>query len=86
MPAKKEADPLLLRFGARVKARRIEFGWSQEDLAEAADLHRTFVVGIETGRRNPTVTSLLKLFDALDLSPNDLLTGLTPRGKGRGRS
>ena len=38
---------------------------SQEDLADRAELDRTYVSGIERGRRNPTLKVLQRLADAL---------------------
>ncbi|RYE84728.1 MAG: XRE family transcriptional regulator, partial [Hyphomicrobiales bacterium] len=44
------------RVGRNIKAVREEKGWSQEELAERAQLHRTYVSGVERGVRNPTLT------------------------------
>ena len=44
-------------------------GWSQEDLADEAGLHRTYVSGIERKVRNPTITVLERLAKALKLAP-----------------
>ena len=63
--------------GARVRARRLELGWSQERLAEQADIHWTFVGQIERGRRNLTLHNILKLAGALGLDPGELIAGLT---------
>ncbi len=59
--------------GLNVWEIRIEKGWSQEELAFRADLHRTYISGVERGIRNPTVTVLGKIADALDVSPSVLL-------------
>lgn len=47
---------------------------SQEDLAEATGLHRTYISGLERGVRNPTVKILEKLARALKTSPSSLLS------------
>ncbi len=47
--------------------------WSQEELAFEAGLHQTYVSGIDNGTRNPTVTVLKKLADALGIAPTALL-------------
>ena len=61
------------RFGGNVRKLREAKGWSQEDLAEASSLHRTYVSGIERGVRNPTLTIVLRLANALHATPAELL-------------
>ena len=56
-------------------------GWSQEDLADEAGLHRTYVSGIERKVRNPTITVLERLAKALKLAPGRLLDELDPYAK-----
>ena len=63
----------LKAFGARVRQHREAHGWSQEKFAEIADLHRTYISGIERGARNPTLTVILKIAKALKAKPGDLL-------------
>lgn len=48
-------------------------GWSQEELADEAGLHRTYVSGIERRVRNPTITIIERLAKALRCSIGDLL-------------
>lgn len=60
-------------FGRNVKTIREQLGWSQEDLAECANLHRTYISGVERGVRNPTLEIVQKLAEALGVSPADLL-------------
>ena len=59
--------------GNNVRRLRKSRGWSQEDLAEKADLHRTYISGIERGVRNPTLTILFKLAQALGVAPSVLV-------------
>ena len=40
-----------MKFGAKVKELRISKGYSQEKLAELSDLDRTYIPGIESGKR-----------------------------------
>lgn len=53
---------------------RQDQGWSQEEFAERAGLHRTYVSGVERGVRNPTVTVLEKLARGLGVSMPDLVS------------
>lgn len=59
--------------GRNVKQHREAKGLSQEQLAFEADLHRTYVSGVERGVRNPTVLMVAKLANALGVEPSKLL-------------
>lgn len=65
-------------FGGRVRARRLERGLSQEDLAEAAGVHRTYVGHVERGEVNPTLWNIVRLAAALEVGPDVLVKGLRP--------
>lgn len=69
--------PELREFGRRVRDRRVELGLSQEDLAERAGLHRTYISSLEQGRRNVAVHNVVRLAEALDIDPAHLVQGLT---------
>ncbi|QEL17657.1 helix-turn-helix domain-containing protein [Limnoglobus roseus] len=56
------------RFGFAVKARREELGLTQEDLAAAARIHRTYLSDVERGTRNLSLVNVERLAAALDLS------------------
>lgn len=59
-------------FGDRVAALRRERQWTQEQLAERADVHRSYVAGLESGARNPTLDVIVKLANAFHVSPAGL--------------
>ena len=48
-------------------------GLSQESLADMAQIHRTYVGGVERGERNPTLTMIVRLAEALKVPPCRLL-------------
>jgi len=59
--------------GLAVRAARVERGWTQEQLSEAAGLDRTYVSGLERGRRNPTLTTQKRVTDALGKPLHELV-------------
>lgn len=58
-----------LVFGDRVRALRAAQGISQEALAEASGLHRTYVSSLERGQRNVGLDNIHALADALGVEP-----------------
>ena len=72
-PKNPRKHPYLAALGAAVRTRRERLGLSQEDLGFEAEIHRTYIGGIERGERNPTVLSLIKLADVLNTTPAALL-------------
>lgn len=59
---------LSIKFGKRVKELRKSLGISQEELAERADVHRTYVGMIERGEKNITLSNIYKLAVALEIT------------------
>lgn len=70
-----ETDVFLLEIGNRITDRRKGLGWTQEELAEKADLTPQFVSYAESGKRAMRPENLLKLSKALRVSADYLLTG-----------
>jgi len=62
-----------IRFGEAVRKRRKELNLSQEDFAERAELHRTYISDIERGTRNVSLENIEKLAKALDLTLPELI-------------
>lgn len=61
-----------VRPGQNVRRLRKAKSWSQEDYADRAGIHRTYVGDIERGRRNPTATVVEKLARLLEVEPGRL--------------
>lgn len=59
--------------GANIRAHRQRLGLTQEQLAEAADLHRTYVGAIERGDRNVSIRNIVSIAQALHIEPYELL-------------
>jgi transcriptional regulator with XRE-family HTH domain len=70
MPAKSQ---VCLNFGRTVRRLRHELDLSQEGLADRANIHRTYIGGIERGERNPTLTMIVRLAEVLEVPPSKLL-------------
>lgn len=60
-------------FGILLKDLRKKKSISQEKLAETTGLNRIFISLIETGKRNPTLTTICKLSQGLDIKASELL-------------
>lgn len=60
-------------FGQRIRTLRLEQGLSQEALADAAGIHRTYVGSVERGERNIALDNINALADALGVSPAQLV-------------
>jgi len=59
-------------FGEAVRSVRKQRGISQESLALKCGLDRTYISGIERGTRNPSLTNILKIAAALQVSPSEI--------------
>ena len=62
-------------FGSRVRARRTQLSMTQEQLAEVADLHWSYVGQVERGERNISLRNITRLAHALGVDAGELLTG-----------
>lgn len=64
---------ILVQFGQKIRYYRKKKKLSQEKLAELANLHRTYIGQIETGKRNIALKNIIKLAKALGVSTKDLM-------------
>ena len=61
--------------GTRIREKREEAGYSQEQLAWDAELSNTYVSLVETGKKKPSLGSLLKISNVLGITLDELLSG-----------
>lgn len=76
-------------FSENVRKARLALNFSQEDLAERADLHRNYIGGVERGERNISLDNMERLAKALSTTIGTLLgevvaTAKPSRGGARG--
>ncbi len=63
---------ILVIFGNKVRDLRKSKNLSQEDLADKADLHRTYIGMIERAEKNITLVNIQKIANALEINIKDL--------------
>lgn len=69
---KKSKPDIRERFGFAVKIRREELQLTQEDLADKAGIHRTYLSDVERGGRNLSLINIERLAAALSMPLSDL--------------
>jgi transcriptional regulator with XRE-family HTH domain len=69
----KQDKELLKNIGRRIKDYRKNTGLSQEKLAFACELDRTYIGSVERGERNISVINLSKIANAINVPVTDLL-------------
>ena len=72
----KEPPDILARFGRRLRDLRKARGFSQEDFAAECGLDRTYISGIERGRRNVSLRNIELIAKTLGISLSELFRGL----------
>ena len=66
-------------FGSNVRRIRKLRGFSQEELADRAHLHRTYVGGVERGERNIGLENIVAISTALGCSVGELFIAVNPK-------
>jgi transcriptional regulator with XRE-family HTH domain len=69
----RKRTPVREAFGLKMRMRRYALGLTQEELAEKADLHPTYVGSVERGERNIALENIVAVARGLDCSPKDLM-------------
>ena len=60
-------------FGLAIRHFRLAKGFSQEELSSMTNIGRSFLSELETGRKIPTLLTIYRLADALDLRPTEIV-------------
>ncbi len=63
----------LKSIGQKIVQIRKDKGYSQEDLAGFVDMDRSYLSEIENGQKNLSVMMLIRISNALDVKPEDIL-------------
>jgi transcriptional regulator with XRE-family HTH domain len=71
--AVRQPDPLLAAVGIAVRQLRLRRGLTQEGLAEAAGIHRTYIGDVERGLRNVSLMNIVRIARALSVESSTLL-------------
>lgn len=74
-------DDVRVLFGKRLAEVRKQKGWSQEGLALESGIARSYLSGVERGKRNIALVNICKLAETLDVKPGELMTFDTVRKK-----
>jgi len=67
--------------GDRIRERRVELGWTQNELAEKARISSGFLSDLETGKRNVSADNLLSIAQALSVTLDFLMKGDSSKPK-----
>lgn len=62
--------------GENIRTHRRNMSWSQEKLAEKADLHRNYIGDIERGEENVSIDALMRIATVLKVGLSDLVLGI----------
>lgn len=66
-------DHAMARLGTNLREARERLGLTQEQVAERSGVHATEVSRIEGGKRDPQVSTVIRLAEALEVEPGELL-------------
>lgn len=66
-------DQVLRALGEAIRNRRVDLKLTQEEIGQAADLHRTYITDVENGLRNLSLLTLVRLAKALQCPPSQIM-------------
>jgi transcriptional regulator with XRE-family HTH domain len=68
--------PILMDFGDCVRQYRTERGYSQEAFADACEIDRSYMGGVERGERNLALINIIRIVQTLEMEPSEFFKGL----------
>lgn len=68
-----EKNQMLVKFGRAIKEARKKLKMTQDELSLYTRIDRSYISEIETGNKNPSLTTILALAKALHLKPSNLM-------------
>jgi transcriptional regulator with XRE-family HTH domain len=68
-----EKNIILENFGKNLRIARLNSGLTQEKLALALEFDRTYIGLLERGKRNPSLVTIYKISDFLNIDVSDLI-------------
>jgi transcriptional regulator with XRE-family HTH domain len=74
MSMRAASDPFLSAFGSHLRSLRKKAGLSQEETADRAGIHVTYLSGVERGLRNPSIRNVRRLAQALGVPTSELFS------------
>jgi len=69
-----DKETVLTKFGEKLREARVLKGLSQEALALSLEFDRTYISMLERGKRNPSLFTIYRIADFLDVEASDLLS------------
>ena len=63
----------VLQFGKKLKEVRLKKKLSQGDIGRKLGVHRSYISGLERGKRNPSLLTINKMAKAIGVEPKELL-------------
>ena len=63
----------VIQFGKKLRKIRLKKNLSQGDISRILDVHRSYISGLERGRRNPSILTVQKIAKALGVNAKELL-------------
>lgn len=76
-----QAKMITEEVGKRIKQLRAQLNISQEELGFRSGVHRTYIAGLEVGKRNVSIITLKKIVDALGVSMGEFFSAEVDNGK-----